>query len=646
MSGIVGLWNLDGRPVEESLLDRMSARLAHRGPDGEGRWVAGPVGLACQQFRVTPESARETQPLVDPSGAVLVFDGRLDNRAELLERLKDTSGMAHDVPDPALILAAYHVIGARVAEWLAGDFALALFDPRSPQLLLARDAIGVRPLYYCHLQRTVLFASEIKALLAHPDVSSKPNDELLANFLLARVYDHSATFVAGIRSLPPAHAAVVTPTGLTTRRYWDFDPSARIRLGSFQDYADAFRHVFGQAVQRRLRSRHPVAVSVSGGLDSSSILCLAHTLVRTRQPAAPPVLGASYTSRAGSPSDEQAFLLEIEQAYGMPIHRVPLGPMALLDHARQLTWHVEAPFLDEQWGNTRRFLQTVNRLGARVLLTGHWGDQMLFPQAYLVDLVRRLRWRTAYAHLREFPRWMTDADPRWFRNRFVKDLVKYHLPAAWFQVLRGLRDRCKQDAPWYVKTFRERALRSCWSRPPPTPRFSTVHGQSLYDEIRIGHHVLCMEWENKVAALHGLEMAFPFLDRDLLTFLMGIPGEVQTHQGVPKALLRHALQGVLPEAIAQRRWKADFTDLVNDGVERDYPQLIRCLDAHPRVAEFGYVNEHALRTHLDRLRAGLSGSTCASAWALSDLLGLELWLRTFCENGHATRMHVNTGGVA
>jgi asparagine synthase (glutamine-hydrolysing) len=172
MSGIVGIWNLDGKPVEREVLARMSATMAHRGPDGEEMWIKGPVGLGCQLLRVTPESEKETQPLVDSSGAVVVFDGRLDNREELLESLKDSYQVSSSSPDPDLVLAAYEAFGDRLPERLAGDFAFGLFDPNRQQILLARDAIGIRPLYYCRTRDTFLFASEIKALLAHPEVSS------------------------------------------------------------------------------------------------------------------------------------------------------------------------------------------------------------------------------------------------------------------------------------------------------------------------------------------------------------------------------------------------------------------------------------------------------------------------------------------
>src|SRR6266849_6700258 len=268
MSGIVGMWNLDGRPVEHAVLTALSAPMAHRGPDGEGRWVQGPVGLACQLFRVTPESATETQPLVGSSGAVLVFDGRLDNREDLLASLKTSQGVRPDSPDPALVLGAYEAFGDRFPERLNGDFALGLFDHRRRQLLLARDAMGVRPLYYCRTRETFLFASEIKALLAHPLVSRRPDDDQLAEFLLGGPArdNQGFTFFRGVSSVLPGYFVIATPQEFAARRYWDFDATRRTRLGSFQEYAAGFRYHFEQAVRRRLRSAHAVALGVSGGL--------------------------------------------------------------------------------------------------------------------------------------------------------------------------------------------------------------------------------------------------------------------------------------------------------------------------------------------------------------------------------------------
>ncbi|MFQ5946350.1 MAG: asparagine synthetase B family protein [Anaerolineae bacterium] len=633
MSGIVGVWNADGKPVEKALLAKSSATLAHRGPDGEGMWIEGPIGLACQLSRVTPEAATETQPLVASSGTALVFDGRLDNREELLASLKASPGVTARCPDPILVLAAFEAFGHRFAERLAGDFALGLFDPTRQQLLLVRDAIGIRPLYYCRTEDTILFASEIKAILVHPRAPSRPNDDLLAQHLLGQHQEiRGMTFFEGVSSLLPAHTAIFTPRGFRTWRYWDFDSAQRIRLGSFKEYADAFRDHFDRAVRRRLRSGYPVAVSVSGGLDSSSIFCLAETLARESPGRYPPILGLSYTSRTGSPSDESAFLTEIEREYRVTVSRVPTSPVGPLNGSREAVWHVEAPFVDEMWTTTHAFLSTAHRLGARVLLTGHWADQLLFDQAYLIDRFHDLAWGEVRAHLREFGRWFTDADATYFRRRFLLDLLKYSLPGPMVSLLRSLR--LKPDRPWYTRAFRGRARRQASTRPPLASGFSTAHGRSLYEQARSAHHVLCMEWDNKVTAMHGLEMAFPFLDRDLVSFLMRIPGQMQTWQGVPKALLREGLRGVLPEAIALRTWKADFTYLVNEGMERDYPRLAGWLRSDAMSIRAGYLDQNAMRAELDRAKDRLGGSTCDTAWSLSDLLGLELWLQVFFGENH------------
>lgn len=628
MSGILGIWNRDGRPVESALLASLSATLAHRGPDGEGVWVHGPVGLACRLLRITPEAATETQPLVHPSGAVLVFDGRLDNRGELLAMPEAPA----DTPDPALILAAYEASGDQFAEHLNGDFALGLFDPRRRQLLLARDAVGVRPLYYCRIGQTFLFASEVKALLAHPQVSARPNDGALADFLLGRPFHPSGvTFFEGVSSVLPGHLVVVTPCGVATRRYWDFDTSRRLHLASFQEYAEAFREHFERAVRRRLRSAWPVAVSVSGGVDSSAIFCLAETLRRRAGERHPPVIGISNPCEDGSLADESAFLLEAERANRVSIERVPMERTGFLGGCEEAIWYTEAPMLDAQWNNTRAFLSAVRERGARVLLTGNWGDQVLFEQAYLIDLLHRLRWRQLWAHLTEFGRWFTDVQPREFRRRFLLDLIVFHASPRLLQRLRTLRAKLQRDGrdgPWYTEAFRRQALAP--ARNSDSRRaFATARARALYETARAGTYLLGMEWNNKVGAMHGLEMAFPFLDRDLITFLIGVPGEIATWRGVPKAILREAMRGVLPEAIARRTWKGDYTHLENEGMELEYPRLAHFLQSDGLAVRRGYVKGDVMRQEVARLRDRIRGPTCEVAWSLLNLLLLEVWLRVF-----------------
>ena len=248
----------------------MAAVLAHRGPDGVGSRIAGAFGLAVQRLRVTPEEVGETQPLVGPQGLLVALDGRLDNRSELFHQLD----LADRASDAACVLAAYARWHEGAIARLSGDFALAVFEPSLRRLVLARDPIGLRPLYYHEGPHHLAFASEIKALLRHPQIEARPDDEGVADSLLLGARSaggHERTCFAGVRALPPAGLLVVDARGIAVRSYWEFDPTRRIAFSSFSEYAEAFHERFAAAVRQRIRSAYPVAVSVSGGLDSSSI---------------------------------------------------------------------------------------------------------------------------------------------------------------------------------------------------------------------------------------------------------------------------------------------------------------------------------------------------------------------------------------
>jgi asparagine synthase (glutamine-hydrolysing) len=638
MSGIAGIYYLDGRPVEQTDVQRMLDSIAHRGPDGCGVWTNGSVGLGCQLLRVTPESAKETQPFIHPSGNVVVFDGRLDNRKELLETLRNSAEISASSPDPAFVLAAYHEFGDKFVEHLIGDFALGLFDLNRQKLLLARDAIGVRPLYFYSTPRQFLFASEIKALLTHPQVSTHPNNDFLAEFLLHSLprENQGETGFSGVYSLLPAHMAFISSQGLLTQRYWDFDPTRLTRLGSVQEYVEAFRFHFERAVQRRLRSAYPIATSISGGLDSSAIFCLAETFRRSSPERYPANLGISYTCGDWAEAEESAFLVEIEREYDITIERFPLIVMGFFEGARDEVWQSEYPLVDEIGANFQALFRSAHRRGARVMLTGLWGDQILFPQGYLVDLFRRLEFTKVIKHIKEYRRWLTDVDPKFYRRKFFHDLVRYIIPEAihpFFRVVRKYVNKSHELRPWYTEEFRQRVLCPTTKQTLIKKSFRTMHAKSLYAEATAKHHVQALEWLNKLASTHGLEMAFPFLDRDLVSFLMGIPGDIQTWKGIPKWFLRESMRGVMPDAIVNRTWKADLTRPANESMMLTLDYLFQCLHPDGVAVRLGYLDADVLREELHRLRHQIQGPTCEITWSLAELLGLELWLQVFFSEG-------------
>ncbi|HWF83635.1 MAG TPA: asparagine synthetase B, partial [Vicinamibacterales bacterium] len=519
MSGLVGLWHLDGRPADQRIVASLASVIAHRGGDHSGIWSDGPASFACQLQRVAPQSATECQPITDSLGHVLLFDGRLDNREELLAAMTTRNAKAlaerssssakalaeRDPPDSALVLAAWREWGRDFLARLKGDFALALFDSRAQRLLLARDPVGCRPLYYWTDGKTIVFASEIKAIAAHPDVRTTPNDDLLADFfLLDRLPydDEGETFFRGIHAVRPGHWLRVAPHHTTSGQFWDFDPLAQVRYASYADYTERFRELLIQAVKRRLRSAHPVAVATSGGLDSSIVLCIADDLCRSGD-ADVSLLPLSYTPREKSHREENEFIQLLESTRQLHVRRIEIGEPCNPEQLAHAAWHSESPQFDDAWCAERPMLAAAHALGAKVLLTGLWSDQFLFVTGYLTDLVRALSWRQVAKHLQEYPRWFVDADPAYFRARFRRDLLLGLTPNALRAWLRPFRTAVASSRafPFVTRAWEARVRRQ---RPRfGRPRFASAHARNLYQAVRAQSHRLEIERDAKLAASYA-----------------------------------------------------------------------------------------------------------------------------------------------
>jgi asparagine synthase (glutamine-hydrolysing) len=615
--------------VDAAILRAMSHTLSHRGPDGEDTVVAGAIGLAHQHLWITLEEIGERQPLANDRGTAIVFDGRLDNRDEL-DRLLDLPARTSDA---ACALAAYGLWQANFVEHLAGDFALGLFDPARQQLILGRDALGVRPLYYHASPKFLAFASELKALLAHPEIPAEPDENGVADALMLRVRPVdglNVTCFKGISSLEPSHVLTATRESVQRRKYWDFDGMARLELKTFEEYAEAFRERFATAVRRRTRSAFPIAVSVSGGLDSSSIFCQADMLRRSESGLTPDLAGISYVG-VGT-ADEREFLDLVEQATAIPIVRIPLDDhLGVVDGAVTQVWHVETPTLDYLWRARVAIAGGMRERGARVLLSGHWGDQMLFSRGYLVDLARRFSWRELRAHLREYPRWLDVGEGNVYARRLWPELAHSLVPDWLRAPLKRARRRLSAPPPvgWFADDFITRARSSSDAPARFDQRFHSVQAKTIYLQARSAYHVQSMEWNNKAAAIAGHDHAFPFLDRDLIALLIAMPGTMQNRGGVPRAVLREGLRGVLPDPIRARTWKADFSGAVNTGVARDFQAIAAYLTRDSQAVARGYFDAGRLGPEVARLGAAPTRDDCSDSWNLADAFGFELWLRVF-----------------
>lgn len=561
--------------------------------------------------------------------AHVVFAGRLDNRAELIRDLDDRGNAIASLSDAALVAACFDTWGGDAFARLIGDFALAIFDAAERRLLLARDAIGVKPLYYSATTDRVVFASDITTVLGDPSVPRRPHERLLAGMMLGRLHrqaDSGETCFDGVWSVPAAHVAEFDARTARVRRYFEFNADPLDDSIGFADCAAELRERLARAVSRRVAGGTPAAISVSGGLDSTALVCLARgSGART--------MAFTYTSNDGSAHDESRFIAELEREHGQ-IERIdtPVSG-AVLEGARAIIRYTEAPMLDVQGNRTAAFMKAIARRGAGALLTGHWGDQLLFDQAYLVDDLRRGSWGTVRAHLREYRNWFPDAEGREFSRRLISDTIDHAAP-RWVRPL-ARRVRAIGRAPgwwqrWYTGRFVDAAAPDTFDREPLHTRRASALSVALFREVRSKYHALCLETSSKISAAYGLQMSFPYLDRDVVGFVIRLPAALLVRGGVPKALLREAMRGVVPEEIRLRRSKGDFSAIVNAGARRDLDAIARLLSRDPLVVQFGYADADNLSAGLRRAEWELSHSpSCVATWRLADLVALELWLQEF-----------------
>src|SRR2546426_384449 len=433
VSGIAGLWHLDGRPGEPAELESMTARLAHGGPDGTGAWREGPVALGHGMLHTTPESLREQQPLVGTRGdLVLVADARIDNRAELCSLLPAPS----DATDAELILAAYERWGEHCPEHLLGDFAFAIWDARRQIVFCTRDHFGVKPFYYHHRPgRLFAFASEIKGLLVLSEVPRRLNETRVADYLVPLLEDKEITFYEEIVRLPPAHHMTVRRDGVRMEQYWALDPERDIRMKSDGEYAEAFREIFTEAVRCRLRSAFPVGSMLSGGLDSSSIVCVARKLL------AEDGGGKLHTFSAIFPDvpecDEREYINAVVDQGDVTAHDVVADRLSPLTDLNQVLDHQDEPFYAPNLFLHWAIYQSSQRESIRVILDGIDGDTTgSHGIEHLTDLARSGQWRAAFKEATGLARNFQTSRFRTLFRYCIKPFVPEPIRRGWQILLR------------------------------------------------------------------------------------------------------------------------------------------------------------------------------------------------------------------
>lgn len=536
MSGIAGFLHFDGRPAEPALLQRMTLAMDYRGPSGIRHWCRGAVALGHCALVTTSEQLGEVQPLQDESGdVVLVFDGRLDNRAELRRELLSSGVRLRDETDAELVLFAYETWEADCILHMEGEFALVLWDARSRSAFCARDRMGIRPFHYHWDGTTLAFASDVHAVLALPWVPQELNAGMVAEALAVEHLSLDETFWKGVSRLPAATSVVVGATGWRQRRYWEPDAALRLPCKTDADYVHYHRDLLRDVVQRQSRSHQPVACEVSGGLDSSALFAVGHALLRENKLAAPAFHG--FAMALSDPlADESVYRKALSEHLGESIHEVAPGRYPV-------SWyrHYGATYRDfagyPNWTMMRPLHAAARTQGCSVILNGTGGDEWLggVGDWRSVGLLRWLAWEI-------LPR-------QW------KQSVRYRrglpVPSAWLsrELTRSLGSR------------RARAASGGGLRSLQLALLRDAFGQ------------FARELAERQAAMCGIERRQPFWDRRIVEAAFATPERLRAGNGDDKWLHRQAMEGLLPRAILERGDKANFVIMA----KQQRPELTEAL---------------------------------------------------------------------
>ena len=622
MSAQAGIWNFDGKPVDRAFLEKLSSAINQGGSDSVDMYTDRSLGMVYRAFHTTPESRIEHQPYSSRRGNVITWDGRLDNRDELTNQLQVE--LATEQTDVAIVMAAYEKWGTDCFSKLIGDWAMCIWDRHQQQFLLARDFAGIRHLYYYPSCTSMLWCTALAPLVRLSGVPLTLNDEYIAGYLAMYPAGHLTPY-REIHSVQSGHFLLIRAGKSTVRRYWALDPTGRIRYKTDAQYEEHFRQVFREAVRRRLRSVSPVLAELSGGLDSSSIVCMADDINANGHPNTPRIDTISFYNTKEPGGDERPYFSKVEEKRGQVGFHFDAGRVQGAWLLQSRSFAAIPGYLGAQ--NVLDEVSTFKRLqGYRVLLSGIGGDEFLGgipdPRPQLGDLVMQLR---LFELARQLKAWSL-AKRRPFIHLFYQSVLQM-LPS----VLRTRLSSQFKAEPWIHPQFVRQYLLSKnqleasrdFHRLPTRRDFA----HTLEIMTRQMGQTQPDSWECE-------EKRYPYLDQNLLEFLAAVPPEQLLRPGDRRSLMRRALIGLLPKEILLRPTKAVTARSYMVALDVQWLEIERIFKSS-LVSRCGYIAEGDFLNALRETRNG-------SASHLIPLLrgvSLECWLRDMDTRGVISDQH-------
>jgi asparagine synthase (glutamine-hydrolysing) len=613
MCGIAG-WFDPEAPADERLVAAMVARLHHRGPDDGGLHVEQGLALGMRRLAIIDIAGGQQPMWSSDRRYVIVYNGQVYNYIELREELRAKGAVFHTNCDTEVVIEAIRAYGRAALVRLNGMFAFALWDTQERTLLIARDRMGVKPLYWCQDGRRIAFASELKSLLLVPWLDRVLDREAASEYLMLGYVRAPRTLMRHVRKLEPAHIILIQKNSLETFEYWrpDFTPAP---LTTLDESAERVRELLRESVRIRLRSDVPVGAFLSGGLDSSAVTALMATQSDT------PVNTYSVGFEDGG-VDELPYARAVAERYGTRHHEIKVSVLDALDHLPDLVWHLDEPSADTAQLPSYLISQFAAR-ELKVVLTGAGSDELFggytkyFEGRPIEHTYRRV--------------------PHRIRRSVTTPLI------AAIDETYGWRAQANDLSPddrlaWNSAFFSADSLAMVSASAPPVHPFASAYAAAAradHANRLMGVDLVTylpddiLHMTDRMSMAVSLEVREPFLDAHLVQYALGLPSCLKLNQRSRawKIVLKEAMKPLLPESILTRT-KQGFGGPAKAWMQNGLEGSLRRLMLNSRAAQEGLIDLAGVRAYLNR---GASYDRIHRGLRLWNLLILEVWARVYVE---------------
>lgn len=645
MSAIFGIHNLDGKPVSQSVLEKMSGLLSHRGNDGTGIWRNGSVGFGHRMLWTTVESLDERLPLAfEQDELVITADARIDNREDLLSRIGTFGKPEASVGDSEIILAAYRKWGKNCTSKLLGDFAFVIWDKAEQSLFCGRDHLGVKSLNYYYSDKLFVFASEIKAILCVEEVPHILNEVKIGDYLTATSDDLVNTFYKDICKIPPGHQMTVNRNGKFVEAYWNLDPERETNYSSDKEYAENFREIFTEAVRCRMRSAFPLGSMLSGGLDSSSIACTARKIMLEggSENRNSDIHTFSAVFEKVEKSDESFYINAVLKQGNFTPHYLKADQISPLSDLEKMIWHLDGAIQPGNLYINWNLYKTAQENKVRVMLDGFDGDSTVsHGKVYLLELAQAKKWfaflREAKGYAKNFDEsassliwayyWKYSLESRLSKYDALRPLRRYGKKMYKRTLTKDTRppftDSEIKDGlnPDFVERINLNAyLKSVKAVAPKTER------EEHFARISQGAIPYILETLDKSSAPFGIEVRYPFFDKRLVEYCLSLPARQKMRNGYTRMVMRRAMEGILPKDVQWRPGKSNLSYGFNEGLRGfEYARINNILKSSVSLLK-NYTNVKSLFEIHERFSNGSASDM--DILKISSSISLALWLQT------------------